>query len=121
MHLTSSQLRYLFVLKQIKDERGAGKIKLEDLSKTLKVSKPSVHRMMEVFKELGILEGKRGITGLTELGIETADRYGEQYRIIVNYLSRSMGLGEDTAEEVAISILGCSESAREEYMARISE
>ena len=119
MHLTSSQLRYLFVLKEIADERGQGaKIKLEDLSDTLKVSKPSVHRMMEVFKNLGILEEKRGIAGLTQLGAETAEAYSKRYQLIDTYLKDKVGLGESEADELAISILGCSEASVDAYIAK---
>ncbi len=119
MHLTSSQLRYLFVLKEITDERGQGaKIKLEDLSDTLKVSKPSVHRMMEVFKNLGILEEKRGIAGLTQLGAETAEAYSKRYQLIDTYLKDKVGVGESEADELAISILGCSEASVDEYIAK---
>ncbi len=119
MHLTSSQLRYLFVLKEITDERGQGaKIKLEDLSDTLKVSKPSVHRMMEVFKNLGILEEKRGIAGLTQLGAETAEAYTKRYQLIDTYLKDKVGLGESEADELAISILGCSEASVDAYIAK---
>ena len=119
MHLTSSQLRYLFVLKEITDERGQGaKIKLEDLSDTLKVSKPSVHRMMEVFKNLGILEEKRGIAGLTQLGAETAEAYSKRYQLIDTYLKDKVGLGESEADELAILILGCSEASVDAYIAK---
>ncbi len=119
MHLTSSQLRYLFVLKEITDERGQGvKIKLEDLSDTLKVSKPSVHRMMEVFKNLGILEEKRGIAGLTQLGAETAEAYSKRYQLIDTYLKDKVGVGESEADELAISILGCSEASVDAYIAK---
>ena len=119
MHLTSSQLRYLFVLKEITDERGQGaKIKLEDLSDTLKVSKPSVHRMMEVFKNLRILEEKRGIAGLTQLGAETAEAYSKRYQLIDTYLKDKVGLGESEADELAISILGCSEASVDAYIAK---
>ena len=119
MHLTSSQLRYLFVLKEITDERGQGaKIKLEDLSDTLKVSKPSVHRMMEVFKNLGILEEKRGIAGLTQLGAETAEAYSKRYQLIDTYLKDKVGVGESEADELAISILGCSETSVDAYIAK---
>ena len=119
MHLTSSQLRYLFVLKEITDERGQGaKIKLEDLSDTLKVSKPSVHRMMEVFKNLAILEEKRGIAGLTQLGAETAEAYSKRYQLIDTYLKDKVGVGESEADELAISILGCSEASVDEYIAK---
>ena len=119
MHLTSSQLRYLFVLKEITDERGQGaKIKLEDLSDTLKVSKPSVHRMMEVFKNLGILEEKRGIAGLTQLGAETAEAYSKRYQLIDTYRKDKVGVGESEADELAISILGCSETSVDAYIAK---
>ena len=119
MHLTSSQLRYLLVLKEITDERGQGaKIKLEDLSDTLKVSKPSVHRMMEVFKNLGILEEKRGIAGLTQLGAETAEAYSKRYQLIDTYLKDKVGVGESEADELAISILGCSEASVDAYIAK---
>ena len=119
MHLTSSQLRYLFVLKEITDERGQGaKIKLEDLSDTLKVSKPSVHRMMEVFKNLGILEEKRGIAGLTQFGAETAEAYSKRYQLIDTYLKDKVGVGESEADELAISILGCSEASVDAYIAK---
>ena len=119
MHLTSSQLRYLFVLKEITDERGQGaKIKLADLSDTLKVSKPSVHRMMAVFKNLGILEEKRGIAGLTQLGAETAEAYSKRYQLIDTYLKDKVGVGESEADELAISILGCSETSVDAYIAK---
>jgi len=122
MHLTSSQLRYLFVLKQIKEERGAeAKIKLEDLSDALRVSKPSVHRMMAVFKGMGLLEEKRGIAGLTELGEEMADYFEKKNQIIFQHLKNDLTLSDEAANAIALSILGCEEPALQEYIDKITD
>ncbi len=70
MMLTASQIRYLLTLKRL--DTGDG-IRSVDVAKELKLSKPSVHNMMNYFIEKKfICKESRGQVYLTECGLKMA-------------------------------------------------
>lgn len=87
-NLTASNIRYLLTMKEL-DNEGNG-VRCVDIASTLKLSKPSVHNMLDTFVEMGFIrKAAYGIAIFTELGNETALRYDRYYRYVSGVLSRS--------------------------------
>lgn len=80
-NLTASNIRYLLTMKEL-DKEGSG-VRCVDIASTLKLSKPSVHNMLDTFVEMGFIrKAAYGIAIFTELGNETALRYDRYYRYV---------------------------------------
>ena len=97
--LTSSQIRYLIAIKRLYERQGS--VRGADIAKELKLSKASVHRMMDFFEQAQYVKrdyGKHII--LTSDGMRKALQY-EKYSAELNKrLFRSKIC--DSIEETAI-------------------
>ena len=80
--LTASQIRYLIVIKRLYERQGS--VRGADIVKELKLSKASVHRMMDFFEQVQYVKrdcGKHIV--LTDDGMGKALEY-EKYNMEVN-------------------------------------
>ena len=95
--LTGAQIRYLLVLERLNCPEG---IRVSDIAAVMKVSKPSVHNMMDTFMALGFV-GKNpgGRVLMTEYGMQEARRYAQG---CVRIRDRLRARTEDASLETAI-------------------
>ena len=80
--LTASQIRYLIAIKRLYEKQG--NVRGADIARELKISKASVHRMMELFEQMQYVKrdcGKHTI--LTGDGMKIALQY-EKYSMELN-------------------------------------
>ena len=80
--LTASQIRYLIVIKRLYERQGS--VRGADIAKELKLSKSSVHRMMDFFEQVQYVKrdcGKHIV--LTDDGMGKALEY-EKYSMELN-------------------------------------
>lgn len=76
--LTTTNIKYLITINQIYNtEKG---VRCTDVANILGVSKPSVHRMVENMKSMGLIDKDRyGEIFFTEIGEELAAKYSRYY------------------------------------------
>ncbi|MBQ7086490.1 MAG: helix-turn-helix domain-containing protein [Clostridia bacterium] len=76
--LTTTNIKYLITINQIYNtEKG---VRCTDVANILRVSKPSVHRMVETMKNMGLIDKDRyGEIFFTEIGEELAAKYSRYY------------------------------------------
>ncbi len=76
--LTTTNIKYLITINQIYNtEKG---VRCTDVANILGVSKPSVHRMVENMKNMGLIDKDRyGEIFFTEIGEELAAKYSRYY------------------------------------------
>ena len=78
--LTASHVRYLMVLKRLKCADG---MKSSDIADELKLSRLSVHNMMDTFLFMKYIEKEPGgLVFLTDYGLQRASFFEEQYQKI---------------------------------------
>ncbi len=78
---TASQLRYLLAMKEL-DGDGSG-IRSVKMASVLGLSKPSVHTMLNTFREMGLIQkSSYGIAYFTEAGLDVVARYGHYYELV---------------------------------------
>lgn len=97
--LTASQIRYLIVIKRLYERQGS--VRGADIAKELKLSKASVHRMMDFFEQAQYIKrdsGKHIV--LTDDGKRKALEY-EKYSVELNKRLFCSKLC-DSMEEMAI-------------------
>lgn len=85
--LSASHIRYLLTMKKL-GESGGGGIRLTDIAASLRLSKPSVHNMMDTFSAMGLVTRESyGVCRFTELGESEAKRYSRYYDSVSEFLS----------------------------------
>lgn len=85
--LTASNILYLLAMREI-DKSGEG-MRCTRIANMLNLSKPSVHSMMNVFTEMGLISrGAAGVEFFTEHGRETAARIERYYNVVSRILCR---------------------------------
>ena len=104
MHLTAVQAKYLILVYTL--QTGAP-VKLGQVAARLQVSKPSAHRMLGQFKELGMVDQTgQGTVQLTGLGEQTARQYNARYQTMVGFFTGMLHMEEHAAQESAFALLG---------------
>ena len=79
--LTASNIRYLLAMKEL-DHDGSG-VRCSAIANALRLSKPSVHNMMNTFRRLGLVQKDAyRACFFTDRGNEIAARYGKYYRLV---------------------------------------
>lgn len=93
-HLSASHIRYLLAIKTLHSERG---IASADIAKSLKLSRVSVHKMMETFLLLNyITKEPGGRVFMTEYGMKRATVFEHYYNVVHKAL-----FSEDDADDTA--------------------
>ena len=104
MLLTMIQIRYIQVLYQLQNTQT---VKLAEVANVLGVSKPSVHNMFRKLKRFGLIEqDEKGYSKLTEEGKEIACKYEREFKILFSFLTETLQIEKETAEENAIALMG---------------
>lgn len=86
--LSASNIRYLLTMKEL-DKSGKG-IRCIDIAAALKLSKPSVHNMMNTFMEMGlVIKEAYGIVIFTDIGRYTAQQYSRYYNLVADILKNN--------------------------------
>lgn len=115
--LTYSQKKYLFAIYKL--GQNSGGVKSSDVARIVGVSKASTAIMTEKLVESGFIEKEHyGRIALTESGIKAANQIFTNCIIIRDFLVKSLGLEESTADEDAVRI---SVHASEKTVNRLSE
>lgn len=106
--LSASSIRYLIAMHSLSSESG---IRCVDIAQALHVTKPSVHRMMEILSDKALVQKKKyGMVFLTEDGRELAVRYSVYYDIIFRFFHRKFALPQEDSRNAAFALLaGISE------------
>lgn len=101
--LTASQIRYLIVIKRLYERQGS--VRGADIAKELKLSKASVHRMMDFFEQVQYVKrdcGKHIV--LTDDGMGKALEY-EKYNMELNKRLFHSKFCDDIEEAAIFSFL----------------
>ena len=112
--LTASQIRYLIAIKRLYEKQG--NVRGADIARELKISKASVHRMMELFEQMQYVKrdcGEHII--LTGDGMKIALQY-EKYSMELNKRLFHSKLCDGIEETAIYSFLA---SLSEEKLARL--
>ncbi len=95
--LSAAQMRYLYKIYQISLSKP--EVLSADIARKLKVSKPSVVKMLAVLSEKKLILKKRyGKISITDSGIRIADEYEQRIQILASLIPK-MGLAL-TDEEI---------------------
>ena len=85
--LTTTNIKYLIAINQLYNNQNG--VRCTDLANMLGVSKPSVHRMVETMKNIGLIDKDRyGEIFFTQEGQELAEKYSSYYDSFSNSLWR---------------------------------
>ena len=85
--LTTTNIKYLIAINQLYNNQNG--VRCTDLANMLGVSKPSVHRMIETMKNIGLIDKDRyGEIFFTQEGHELAEKYSSYYDSFSNSLWR---------------------------------
>lgn len=103
MKLTNSQEEYLKTIYVL--EKSSGKIRVTDIAKKLKITKPSVNRAIKNLRDLDLVEYEvYGDINLTYQGEEKAKEIIKKHDIIKMFLVDILDVDEKDAEEEAKSM-----------------
>ena len=85
--LTAPQIRYLLAMKEL-DKDGAG-VRSVQIASALGLSKPSIHTMLNTFREMGLIEkAEYGAACFTARGLDVVTRYSSYYNAVFRLLMR---------------------------------
>ncbi len=85
--LTASNILYLLTMLEI--DKAGNELRCTRIANMLSLSKPSVHSMMNVFTEMGlVVKGAAGAAFFTDRGRETAERVERYYNVVSEILRR---------------------------------
>ena len=103
MKLTGSQEEYLKTIYIL--EKNIGKIRVTDIAKKLKITKPSVNRAIKHLRDINLIEYEvYGDINLTYQGEELAKEIIKKHDIIKMFLVDILGIEDKDAEEEAKSM-----------------
>ena len=116
--LTPVQLKYLLAIYVLRHD---GQVRSTRVAEALRVTRPSVHKMVGQLEKLGLLDKQRYATvRMSAQGLLLAQRYHAAYETLVKGMREQMGLPEGLAREGAFLLLsGYSEQQREDACAHL--
>lgn len=84
--LSASQIRYLLAMKELGSDGGG--IRGANMASLLGCSKPSVHSMLNTFRDMGLIQKNAyGCAYFTEAGFAAVDRYNRYYQLVARLLT----------------------------------
>lgn len=115
---TENYLEAILILEE-KDTQ----VRMSDVAKMLKVSKPSVNKAMGVLKDAGyILHQKYGTILLTDEGREYAQKVYNRHKLFKRFFVEVLKVEEEIAEEEACHMEHCiSDSTMEKLNAFLTQ
>ncbi len=109
MFLTGSHIRYLLAIKRLHKETGVRSI---DIAKELKLSKVSVHNMMDTFLDLHYVHKEHGgLVYLTDHGMQRASEFEVYHRLLKNRLFENAAVDESADIAICAFISELSEDS----------
>ncbi len=104
MRLTASQVRYLLTIAELSEKRA--RVSSSDIANQLKVTRPSVNKMLEVLSGKHLLEKRRyGAVLLTELGVEISTDCRARVARLSHKLADSLGFSPDDVRRCSIILV----------------
>lgn len=104
MQLTASQLKYLLAIAELSQTRAL--VSSSDIADKLKVTRPSVNKMLEVLSSKELLEKKRyGTVRLTDFGVQFSSECTERVMKLSIRLANSLCFGSDDIKRCAILLV----------------
>lgn len=117
--LTPSAIKYLLTLLEL-CQKDAG-ARCMDIAEQLRVTKPSVHSMIENLCAAGLAEKKKyGTVFLTPEGRMQAERYAVCCSLLRGKMQQTLGLNEEDARSAACAVLAQLPDAVPQMMERLS-
>lgn len=114
LSLTAANIKYLVVLNQLNQSQSG--IRCVDIAETLRVTKPSVHAMMNTLKKQQLIhKDNYGMVHFTPLGAELAKRYAYYFSLVCSFL-RDLLPDEQDGKAAAYAILAALPLDRLEKM-----
>lgn len=115
---TENYLEAILILEE-KDTQ----VRMSDVAKMLKVSKPSVNKALGVLKDAGyILHQKYGTILLTDEGREYAQKVYNRHKLFKRFFVEVLNVEEEIAEEEACHMEHCiSDSTMEKLNAFLTQ
>lgn len=115
---TENYLEAILILEE-KDTQ----VRMSDVAKMLKVSKPSVNKAIGVLKDAGyILHQKYGTILLTDAGREYAQKVYDRHKLFKRFFIEVLEVEEEVAEEEACHMEHCvSDSTMEKLNAFLTQ
>lgn len=99
--LTASNIRYLLTMKEL--GRADGGARCIDIAAALKLSKPSVHNMMDSFVRSGLVcKNAYGMAYFTDTGREVAERYARYFDAVSVMLARNFPCAADLRDAACL-------------------
>lgn len=99
--LTASNIRYLLAVKEL--GRADGGARCIDIAAALKLSKPSVHNMMDSLSRSGLVcKNAYGMVYFTDAGREAAERYARYYSAVASMLARNFPNAADLRDAACL-------------------
>jgi Mn-dependent DtxR family transcriptional regulator len=103
MKIQESGENYLEVILNLEEKNGV--VRSIDIARELGFSKPSISRAMRILKEAGyVSQAPYGNVSLTQAGRERAKSIYERHQLITRFLTESINLDDQTAEQDACRI-----------------
>ena len=117
--LTPSAIKYLLTLLEL-CQKDAG-ARCMDIAEQLRVTKPSVHSMIENLCAAGLAEKKKyGTVFLTPEGRTQAERYAVCCSLLRGRMQQTLGLNEEDARSAACAVLAQLPDAVPQMIERLS-
>lgn len=116
--MNESRENYVKTIYVLKNKLGV--VRPVDIAREMGFTRPSVSRAMSMLREKGLitLDGKMGIQ-LTESGLAAAKQIYEKHALLKEFLMKTVGTDEKTAEEEACRMEHFISSATMEGIRRI--
>lgn len=104
MQLTASQVKYLLAIAELSQTRAL--VSSSDIADKLKVTRPSVNKMLEVLSNKGLLEKKRyGAIRLTDFGAQFASECAERVTKLSIRLADTLCLAHEDIKRCSILLV----------------
>lgn len=104
MSYTPSQIKYMVAMGTLCNEHD--QVKSMEIANYLDVSKPSVHKMIAEFCDMGIItKNPYSFIQITPYGKKIINEYSDGYCKIMNHFHNDLDVKNETAKTTAMSII----------------
>lgn len=104
MSFTSSQVKYIIAMGKLRNSKN--ELRSMEIADFLDVSKPSVHKMISEFCDMGIVtKNPYAPIQITPFGNKVVSEYSDHYAKIHRHFAKELVLKEETAKSISMSIM----------------